>query len=468
MNAFAYLDHAATTPPDPRVVAEMSAVLAAGGANPSAIHAAGRAAAERIEAARATVAALVGASPRDLTFTSGATEANNLAILGHAQAWATLQGRPGHLVSLATEHKSVLMPLRRLKAQGWRVTLLQPSRDGRLAPEALAAVIEPDTALASFLWVNNETGVRQDVAALLAVCHAHGVATHVDAAQAAAKEPVRVDGIDYLVFTAHKFGGPQGIGALVVAPVAPRADHAADPGRRAGARSALRHAGRASDRGIRRRLPPRGRRGRDRSRATGTAARAALGGPRGSAGRAAQRACHRARLRHPRTSRSTAWKARASTRVWGARRLTRLGLRLRQRRALVRAARHGPRSRGRAELAALQPGRDVDRGGRRPRHQPPSAVSTPGCWRCRPPRRRPCRTGRPRAPRWSSGRPAPSGRAPGSAGPGASRAIASPKRGGRPTVVLPSCPRCNISPRACRAWLATRLCPKHPRSGSKL
>lgn len=217
MSAFAYLDHAATTPPDPRVVARMGVVLAAGGANPSAVHAAGRAAAARIETARATVAALVGAAPLDLTFTSGATEANNLAILGHAQAWAALQGRPGHLVSLATEHKSVLMPLRRLKAQGWRVTLLRPARDGRLAPAALAAVIEPDTALVSFLWVNNETGVRQDVPALLAVCHAHGVATHVDAAQAAAKEPVRSDGIDYLVFTAHKFGGPQGIGALVVA-----------------------------------------------------------------------------------------------------------------------------------------------------------------------------------------------------------------------------------------------------------
>jgi len=218
VSAIAYLDHAATTPPDPRVIAEMTAVLSAGGANPAAIHAAGRATAARIEAARADVAALVGAAPRDVVFTSGATEANNLAILGHAQAWAATQGRPGHLVSLATEHKSVLAPLRKLKAQGWRVTLLQPAPDGRLEAAALAGVIEPDTALVSLLWVNNETGVRQDVPALLAVCHAHGVAAHVDAAQAAGKEPAFVAGIDYLVFTAHKLGGPQGIGALVVAP----------------------------------------------------------------------------------------------------------------------------------------------------------------------------------------------------------------------------------------------------------
>jgi cysteine desulfurase len=218
MPTFAYLDHAASTPVDPRVVASMNEALVAGGANPAAIHAPGRAAAQRMEAARAEVAALVGASPRDLVFTSGATEANNLAILGHAQGWAALRGRPGHLVSLATEHKSVLGPLRRLRATGWRVTLLAPDGDGRLAPQALAAVLEPDTALVSLLWVNNETGVVQDIDTLAQLCRAHQVAVHVDAAQAAGKLPVSCAGLDYLAFTAHKFGGPPGIGALVVAP----------------------------------------------------------------------------------------------------------------------------------------------------------------------------------------------------------------------------------------------------------
>jgi cysteine desulfurase len=215
---FAYLDHAATTPPPPRVIAAMAEVLAAGEGNPSALHGPGRAAAVRLEAARAEVAALVGAAPAGLVFTSGATESNNLAILGAAHGWAAQQGRIGHLVSLATEHKSVLAPLRYLKSLGWRLTLLNPDADGLLDPQILAAALAPDTALVSLLQVNNETGVAQDLPALAAVCVARSVALHVDAAQAAGKLPVSLAGIDYLSFTAHKLGGPQGIGALVVAP----------------------------------------------------------------------------------------------------------------------------------------------------------------------------------------------------------------------------------------------------------
>ena len=218
MGEFAYLDHAATTPPDLRVVAEMARVLAAGAANPASVHAPGREAATRIERAREEVAALVGAEARDVVFTSGATEANNLAILGHAEGWTARHGRRGHLVSLATEHKSVLAPLQKLKRAGWALSLLRPARDGLLETDALAAALTPDTALVSLLWVNNETGVCQDLAAIVAVCRARGIALHVDAAQAAGKLPLNLDGIDYLGFTAHKFGGPQGIGALVVAP----------------------------------------------------------------------------------------------------------------------------------------------------------------------------------------------------------------------------------------------------------
>lgn len=215
---FAYLDHAATSPPLPEVVRVVAEVLAAGEGNPAALHAPGRAAAARIEAARAEVAAFVGAAPADIVFTSGATESNNLAILGHAAGWIARHGRPGHLVSLSTEHKSVLVPLRRLKARGWRLTLLHPDRDGLLAPRALADALEADTALVSLLHVNNETGVAQDVEALAAVCRERGVALHVDAAQSAGKLPLPMDGVAYLSFTAHKLGGPQGIGALRVAP----------------------------------------------------------------------------------------------------------------------------------------------------------------------------------------------------------------------------------------------------------
>lgn len=213
-----YLDHAATTPVDPRVAAAMADVLAAGDGNPAASHAAGRAAAARIADARADIAALVGVEASAVVLTSGATEANNLAIFGHAQGWLTLRGQPGHLLSLTTEHKSVLEPLRRLKSQGWRLTLLTPGRDGVLDPAALDAALAADTALVSVLHVNNETGVVQDIAAIAACCRARRVALHVDAVQAVGKLPVDARGIDYLTFSAHKIGGPQGIGALVVAP----------------------------------------------------------------------------------------------------------------------------------------------------------------------------------------------------------------------------------------------------------
>jgi cysteine desulfurase len=211
-----YFDYAATTPVDPRVVALMHEVLLQGLGNSAAAHASGMQAHALVEAARAQVAALVGARAGEIVFTSGATEANNLAILGTMEA-ALAIARDAHVVSMATEHKSVLEPVRELARRGVATTLLKPGNDGVLDLAALDRAIRPQTRLVSLMHVNNETGVAQDLPALAAVCRRHGVPLHVDAAQGAGKLPVSMDGIALLSFTAHKFGGPQGIGALCVA-----------------------------------------------------------------------------------------------------------------------------------------------------------------------------------------------------------------------------------------------------------
>jgi len=212
-----YLDYAATTPVDARVAQRMAEVLAIPLGNAASLHAAGLHALELVEKARAQLAALIGAAPGELVFTSGATESNNLAITGSARM-ALARGRKPHVITLATEHKSVLEPVRALQSQGVAVSILRPGADGLLDPATLAEALRDETVLVSLLHVNNETGVAQDLPALAAVCAARNVPLHVDASQSAGKLPLSTRGIALLSFTAHKLGGPQGIGALYVSP----------------------------------------------------------------------------------------------------------------------------------------------------------------------------------------------------------------------------------------------------------
>jgi cysteine desulfurase len=211
-----YMDYGATTPVDPRVVDAMIPWLREHFGNPaSRSHAWGWEAEEAVEKARGQVAVLIGADPREIVWTSGATESNNLAIKGAAHFY---QSRGKHLITVKTEHKAVLDTTRELERQGFEVTYLDVKENGLLDLDRLKAALRPDTILVSVMLVNNEIGVIQDVATIGAMCRERGVIFHVDAAQATGKVAINLMAlpIDLMSLASHKTYGPKGIGALYV------------------------------------------------------------------------------------------------------------------------------------------------------------------------------------------------------------------------------------------------------------
>ena len=211
-----YLDYSATTPVDPRVAAKMIPFLTEHFGNPaSRSHAYGWKTEEAVEEARGHVAALLGADPREIVWTSGATEGNNLAIKGAAQFYKT-KGK--HLITQKTEHKATLDTMRELERQGFECTYLDVEEDGLVDLGKFKAAIRPDTILASIMMVNNEIGVIQPIAEIGEICRAKGIILHCDAVQAAGK--VEIDlaklKVDLMTITAHKMYGPKGIGALYI------------------------------------------------------------------------------------------------------------------------------------------------------------------------------------------------------------------------------------------------------------